>query len=107
MTNLQALQAELNRKLPAMTLELALMKVGLDSEATYVAPDNIQRVETALAGLIFTIAVAPKSVKELDYQVTEHDMDDLLKLRLIIIKRYGLPDELAPEENTVTGKSPW
>lgn len=73
----------------------------------YKIPDNTKPVEVALAGLILTIAMSPKSVKELDYQVTEHDMDDLLKLRLIIIKRYGLPDELAEKEDSVTGRSPW
>ncbi|AMQ00935.1 hypothetical protein AY601_4084 [Pedobacter cryoconitis] len=107
MTNLKALQAELNRPMPEITLELALLKNNLDADATYVVPDNIKPVEVALAGLILTIAMSPKSVKELDYQVTEHDMDDLLKLRLIIIKRYGLVDELAEKENTVTGRSPW
>lgn len=108
MTNLQALQAELNRSLPALTIELALLKVGLEGSAQYVVPDNIKPVEKALAGLIYTIALAPKSVKELDYQVTEHDMNDLLKLRSIILVRYGLPDELAPKvDNIITGASPW
>jgi len=107
MTNLKALQAELNRPMPSITLELALLKAGLDADSVYAVPDNIKPVEIALAGLILTIAMSPKSVKELDYQVTEHDMDDLLKLRLIIIKRYGLVDELAEKENTVTGRSPW
>jgi hypothetical protein len=107
MTNLQALQAELNRPLPAMALELALLKAGLDASETYLIPDNIKPVEIALAGLVFSIALAPKSVKELDYQVTEHDMNDLLKLRSIILVRYGLPDELAPQEDTINGASPW
>jgi hypothetical protein len=107
MTNLQALQAKLNRKLPEVTLELALLENGLNKDVLYTIPDNIKPVEVALAGLIYTIAVSPKSVKELDYQVTEHDMEDLLKLRLVIINRYGLVDELAEKENTVTGRSPW
>lgn len=107
MTNLQALRAELNRDMPEMMLELALLKVKLDSSATYVVPDSVQPVETALAGLILTIALAPKSVKELDYQVTEQELSELLKIRSIILKRYGLPDELAPQENTITGSSPW
>jgi len=107
MTNLQALQAKLNRSLPALTLELALLEAGLDASAEYVVADNIKPVEIALAGLILTIASAPKSVKELDYQVTEHEMEGLLKIRSIILKRYGLPDELAPQENTVDGASPW
>ncbi len=83
------------------------MENGLSKDGEYIIPDNIKPVEVAIAGLIYTIAISPKSVKELDYQVTEHDMDDLLKLRLIIINRYGLPDELAEKENTVTGRSPW
>lgn len=107
MTNLQALQAKLNRSLPALTLELALLEAGLEAGSDYAPVDNKKPVEIALAGLIYTIALAPKSVKELDYQVTEHDMDDMLKLRSIILKRYGLPDELAPQENTVNGASPW
>lgn len=108
MTNLQALQAKLNRSLPEITLELALQEEGLEATAEYVAADNKRPVEIALAGLIYAIALAPKSVKELDYQVTEHDMNDLLKLRSIILVRYGLPDELAPKvDNTITGASPW
>lgn len=108
MTNLQALQAEIiGRDIPAITLELSLLKVGLSSDDNYIVPDNIEKVETALAGLITTIALSPKSVQELDYQLTDRDVDELLKLRLIIIKRYGLVDELAEKENTVTGRSPW
>jgi len=107
MTNLQALQAKLNRKLPEIALELALQENGLTTAAEYNAVTNIKPVEVSLAGLILAIAMSPKSVKELDYQVTQHDMDDLLKLRSIILIRYGLPDELAEKENTVTGRSPW
>jgi len=107
MNNLKALQAKLNRNLPEIALELALQENGLTTIAEYNPVTDIKPVEVALAGLILTIAMSPKSVKELDYQVTEHDMDDLLKLRLIIIKRYGLVDELAEKENTVTGRSPW
>lgn len=106
-TNLQALQAKLQRKFPELPLELALLEANLEKDGTYVIPDNIKPVEIALAGLIYTIAISPKSVKELDYQVTEHDMEDLLKARRIILIRYGLPDELAEKENTVTGRSPW
>lgn len=106
-TNLQALQAKLNRSLPAIALELALQEEGLEATADYVAADNKRPVEIALAGLIYTVALAPKSVRELDYQVTEHDLDGLLKLRQIIIVRYGLVDELAPKDNTINGASPW
>ena len=107
MTNLRALQAKLNRNLPEIALELALQEEGLEALDNYVPADNKKPVEIALAGLIYTIALAPKSVKELDYQVTEHDMEDMLKLRSIILIRYGLPDELAPKEDTVSGASPW
>lgn len=107
MTNLQALQAKLNRSLPVLTLELALLEAGLEAANDYDPKENIKPVEVALAGLIYTIALAPKSVKELDYQVTEHELKDLLTLRSIILKRYGLPDELAPQENTINGASPW
>jgi len=107
MTNLKALQAKLNRDLPEIALELALQENGLVATTEYNPVTDIKPVEVALAGLILAIAMSPKSVKELDYQVTQHDMDDLLKLRLIIINRYGLVDELAEKENTVTGRSPW
>ena len=107
MTNLKALQAKLNRNLPEIALELALQENGLVATAAYNAVTDIKPVEVSLAGLILAIAMSPKSVKELDYQVTQHDMDDLLKLRSIILIRYGLPDELAEKENTVTGRSPW
>jgi hypothetical protein len=107
MTNLKALQAKLNRNLPEIALELALQENGLTMTAEYNPVTDIKPVEVALAGLILAIAMSPKSVKELDYQVTQHDMDDLLKLRLIIINRYGLVDELAEKENSVIGRSPW
>jgi hypothetical protein len=44
MTNLQALQAKLNRSLPALTLELALLEAGLDASATYVVADLYHRI---------------------------------------------------------------
>jgi len=53
-----------------------------------------KRWDLALAGLLFWICTSRKSIKELDFQVTQSDVDDWLKLRSILLKRWDVPNEL-------------
>lgn len=95
MTNKGALQAQINFPLKDSSIELALLNASVNPDLEYIPEDSQKGVETALAGLILIIATSPKSVSELDYSVSAQDMDDLLKLRSLILNRYNLPDELA------------
>ena len=95
MTVREALLAQINYPMPEKAVELALLNAGIDGAAEYVPADHRQSVELALAGLIFIIATSPKSVSELDYSLSKDNIDELLKLRSLILKRYNQPDELA------------
>ena len=94
MTNKEALQAQINFPLKDQSIELALLNQGIDGNAEYT-PENKEAVETALAALILIVATSPKSVSELDYSISSQAVEDLLKLRSLILKRYNLPDETA------------
>lgn len=95
MTNKEALLSQINFPLSGSSIELALTNAGVTSNMEYVPLESQRGVETALAGLILIIATSPKSVSELDYSISAQDIDDLLKLRSVFIKRWNLPDELA------------
>jgi hypothetical protein len=95
MTNKEALQAQINFPLKDSSIELALLNASVNPDLEYIPEDSQKGVETALAGLILIIATSPKSVGELDYSVSAQDIEDLLSLRSIFVKRWNLPDELA------------
>lgn len=94
MTNREALLAQIDYPLKSTAVDLALLNQGIEGDAEYTVEQK-QAVETALAGLILIVATSPKSVSELDYSLSKDSVDDLLKLRSLILKRYDLPDELA------------
>lgn len=95
MTNKEALRAQINFPIKDSSIELALLNASVNPDLEYIPEDSQKGVETALAGLILIIATSPKSVSELDYSVSAQDIEDLLALRSVFIKRWNLPDELA------------
>ncbi len=107
MTNREALKAEIAQPVPVAKIDLELMKRGLDPEAVFdpLTEENLKGVDLAQAGLICWICTNRKSVKELDFQFTQHDIDDLLKLRLVLLNRWGEPDELAEQGPVITSVS--
>jgi hypothetical protein len=101
MTNKEALQANINFPLKDASIEFALTNVGLNGADVYTS-DNLQKVETALAGLLLILATSPKSVSELDYSLSSQDVADILELRSIYLKRYDLPDETLGQAPTIS-----
>lgn len=99
MTNKEALQAELSVRVPLNTIEMNLRKQGVDPAAEYDPEnDEDQRgIDLALAGLILFICLSPKSIKELDFMITNQDVKDLLLLRSGLLKKHGVDDEMSQE----------
>ncbi|WP_312190210.1 DUF6706 family protein [Sphingobacterium sp.] len=99
MNNKEALQFEFGQKVPDGVLSTQLIKAGLNPENDFdpTTGENSKMMDLALAGLLFWICTNRKSIKELDFQVTQNDVDDWLKLRSILLKRWGVPDELDDE----------
>jgi hypothetical protein len=95
MTNKEALKAQINYPVREDSIDLALLNAGVSPETTYVPATHQKGVETALAGLIFILVTSPKSESELDYSLTSQDIDQLLALRSVILKRWDLTDEFA------------
>ncbi len=96
MNNKETLQFEFGQKVPDGVLSTQLKKAGLnpDDEFDPTTGENSKMMDLALAGLLFWICTSRKSIKELDFQVTQSDVDDWLKLRSILLKRWDVPNEL-------------
>jgi hypothetical protein len=108
MTNKEALKAQIEYPISEASVDLALLNAGVSPETTYVPATHREGVETALAGLIFIMCTGSKSESELDYSLTKQDIDKLLGLRSIILKRWDLTDELANTGATIQdGTSHW
>ncbi len=107
MNNKEALQNEFGQKVPDGVLSTQLIKAGLnpDDEFDPTTGENSKMMDLALAGLLFWICTSRKSIKELDFQVTQNDVDDWLKLRSILLKRWGVPDELNDEGPVIESMS--
>lgn len=96
MTNRGALLSKINISLSPDSVETALLEQDITPDEDYNPKDKDNRrgIDLALASLILVISLSPKSVKELDYQITQHDIDQLLVLRKGILKRWGITDEM-------------
>lgn len=107
MTNREALKAKIGQPIPQATIDLELVEQDLQPESEYNPKDEDNRkgMDLAQAGLIFRMCTSRKSVKELDFQFSQHDIDDLLKLRRVLLARWGVADELAEEGPTITSVS--
>ncbi|MCY4781439.1 hypothetical protein ORI89_17400 [Sphingobacterium sp. UT-1RO-CII-1] len=94
MTNRGALQAKIGQRIKAASIDLVLLENGLDPATEYcpTKEENRRSIELAQAELLFLLCTNPKSVKELDYQITQHEIDQLLKLRGIILAKWGVDD---------------
>lgn len=109
MTNREALQAELSVRVPSNTIDLNLVKQKLDPSATFDPEDdeNQKRIDLALAGLILFICLSPKSIKELDFAITQQDVKDLLALRSGLLKKHGVDDEMSQEPTIISISDRW
>ncbi len=109
MNNKEALQFEFGQKVPDGVLSTQLIKAGLDPEHDFdpTTEENSKKMDLALAGLLFWICTSRKSIKELDFQVTQNDVDDWLKLRSVLLKRWDVPNELDNEPVIVSMSDLW
>lgn len=94
MTNREALQAQIAQSVPQATIELKLAEQGLNPADDYIPTDEANRkgIDLALAGIILYICLSPESVKELDYQLTQRDIEGLMRLRGTLLSKWDEPD---------------
>lgn len=106
MTNQEALLSKINISLRPTSVETALLEQSLAPGDEYNPKEkgNVRGIDLALAALILVVSLSPKSVKELDYQITQQDVDQLLKLRAGLLKRHGVDDEMS-NRATITSVS--
>lgn len=109
MTNREALQAQIQLRVPPVTLDLNLVKNGVEPDAEFKPDntDNVRGIDLALAGLILFICLSPKSIKELDFMITNQEVKDLLAFRAGILKRYGVDDEMSQDAEITNISDRW
>lgn len=96
MTNREALSIKIAQPVPSDTIDLNLFEQNLQPESEYDPTSEINRkgIDLALAGLILFVCFQPKSVKELDYQITQQEAKDLLAIRSGLLKKWDVEDEM-------------
>lgn len=98
----EVLIASMGQKFPSATVDIILEEHGLDPSETRVGSNQEQTkaLDLSRAGLIDFLLTLPKSVKELDYQLTQQDADALEALRRRLLLRWGI-DETPVESGFV------
>ena len=93
-TSSEVLQSKIGQSVPQATLDTALAERGLNPAEDDVPSDENQRtaMDLSQADVILYICSLPQSVKELDYQLTQHDIDGLLRLRTGLLAKWDEPD---------------
>lgn len=94
MTNAEALQSKFSQNVPQATIDLALAERGLNPAGDYnpVIEDQRKAMDLSQADVILYFCTLPQSVKELDYQLTQHDIDSWLRLRSGLLDKWDEPD---------------
>lgn len=94
MTNLEAIRASIGGNYPVddASFALALATLGLDPDAEYVPG---QTFDLALISLIDTLIGGVSRISEGGYTI-ELNMDALLGLRSLLLRRWGLVDYSKP-----------
>jgi len=104
MTNREALLSGIN-DIPVKDISVSkvLLDQDINPDGEYQPKDvdNRRGVDLALAALILVISLSNKSIKELDFQITQHDIDQLLILRYGILRKWNVEDEME-ESATIT-----
>lgn len=80
---------------PDGTLDVLLTENGLNPADVRTPSDKAQTklMDLTRASLIDFLITQPKSVRELDYQITQQDADALLAIRRRILANHGVIDE--------------
>ncbi len=93
----EVLVSSMGYKFPDATVEMILEENGLNvnDERLPLDKDQTKALDLSRAGLIDFLLTQPKSVKELDYQMTQQDADALEVLRRRLLLRWGIDESPA------------
>lgn len=90
----EVILAQLGYKIPDSTIEVIMMERGLNptDERDTSNDDQSRAIDLSRADAIDFLIMQPKSVKELDYQITQQDADALLSIRRRLLWKWGEDD---------------
>lgn len=90
----EVLVSSMGYKFPDATVDMILVENGMDpvAEREPQNQDQTKALDLSRAGLIDFLLTLPKSVKELDYQMTQQDADALEALRRRLLLRWGIDE---------------
>ena len=86
--------AQLGYKIPDATIDVIMMERGLNPTDERDTSDDEQSraIDLSRADAIDFLIMQPKSVKELDYQITQQGADALLSIRRRLLWKWGEDD---------------
>lgn len=95
MTNREALSSKISQHVPQETIDLVIAERGLIPGDQYnpTERENRKAMDLSLADIMLFLCTQPHSVRELDYQLTQQDVDNLLRLRGGLLAKWEEPDE--------------
>lgn len=102
MTNLEAIQADVNYPLPANSFKKALLDRGLNDMDEY-DPENFKPFELATADAIYKMCTSP-NVTEGGYSLSVTEKKELMDFASSLYKKHGEDDPSTP---TISSISPW
>lgn len=81
--------------IPDATLDVAFTENGLSPGDERTPSDKAQTksMDLTRASLIDFLITQPKSIRELDYQITQQDADALLAVRRRILANHGIVED--------------
>jgi len=90
----EVILAQLGYKIPDATIDVIMMERGLNPTDERDTSDDEQSraIDLSRADAIDFLIMQPKSVKELDYQITQQDADALLAIRRRLLWKWGEDD---------------
>lgn len=90
----EVILAQLGYKIPDATIDVIMMERGLNptDERDTSDDDQSRAIDLSRADAIDFLIMQPKSVKELDYQITQQDADALLAIRRRLLWKWGEDD---------------
>lgn len=82
-------------KFPDATVNEILAEHGIAQDATRdtLNDEQTKAMDLSRADLIDFLLTRPKSVKELDYQITQQDADALLAVRRRLLWKWGIDED--------------
>lgn len=88
----EVIKASLGYQIPDATVEIAIIERGLQPEevrdtSNYEQTKGIDLIKADLIDFLLTL---PKSVKELDYQITQQDAAALMDVKSRLLAKWGV-----------------